>query len=148
MNLESYVGMKFGKWTIIDIFNKTNKSGYSKYLLCKCECGTERPQRLYDLEKAKTSQCGCSNRVIHNMYYSLIYKKWDQMKQNARTKNIYLHPAWNDFIKFYEDVGNPPTSSSYFLRIDIRSGYHPDNWEWGSKSDFARKKNLARYNKS
>ena len=51
----SYVGKKFGSWTVVGVPEEGN------YLRCKCVCGTKRKITPYRLRSKKTNSCqNCS----------------------------------------------------------------------------------------
>ena len=53
-------GQKFGKWTILEKDSNPPNKRYA-YWICKCECGTIKSCKSWDLRNNKTSSCySCS----------------------------------------------------------------------------------------
>lgn len=49
----SFVGKKFGSWTVIEEIDKPRKC------LCRCECNAEKWIPKKELKRGKTKSCGC-----------------------------------------------------------------------------------------
>ena len=60
------IGMKFGKWTIIDYSKESN----DKYI-CRCECGTISDIGRYNLVTGKSKDCGCGRKSWLRDYNSI-----------------------------------------------------------------------------
>jgi len=54
-----YVGSIFHKWTVIDSTLIPTNNNYSKKVLCKCQCGTERLVEVRSLRSGHSKSCGC-----------------------------------------------------------------------------------------
>ena len=54
------IGKKYNKLTILKY---SSTRGKGKLVICKCECGTEKKLKLYDLKNGKTKSCGCIRRL-------------------------------------------------------------------------------------
>lgn len=50
-------GMTFGRWTVLDTYEKTKKG--EKKWLCRCSCGTERYVLERSLKSGGSLSCGC-----------------------------------------------------------------------------------------
>ena len=77
--MNSYVGQKYGRLTVIEDLGYYKKEGYARkshWLKCKCDCGNEKITTLSQLTSGKTKSCGCLNREMtinrnrkYNEYY-------------------------------------------------------------------------------
>lgn len=53
--MENLEGKRFGLWTVI----KRTQSGNC---LCKCDCGTRKEVKIYNLKSGKSTSCGCARK--------------------------------------------------------------------------------------
>lgn len=64
------VGTRFGKWTVIERLGPS-VSGRAQ-MLCKCECGIERPVATHALRSGSSKSCGCLGRAIRKAASGII----------------------------------------------------------------------------
>lgn len=138
------------------IYNKLIVIGYGNcnnfaYVLCKCECGTEKYIRKDHLVIGNQKSCGCykkqrldampKNKLLHKKEYTC----WCKMKErvlNPKTKgykdyggrgitieNRYI----NSFDEFFNDIGEAPGSEYSIERIDVNGNYEKGNIIWADK---------------
>lgn len=55
-NYRDFAGQRFGRWTIIRM--ERNERGKVRWL-CRCDCGTERVQNVWNLVHGRSTNCGC-----------------------------------------------------------------------------------------
>ena len=67
--MEDIIGKTFGRWTVMGFAYKNDK--HILYYHCKCECGTERDVKKYNLVHGYTKSCGCySKDVAHSLRFT------------------------------------------------------------------------------
>lgn len=83
----------------------------------------------------------------HGMYNTRIYIIWSHIKQRCYDKNftyynlyggrgIKMCDEWfDDFLNFYNDVGNPPSNKHTIDRINNDGNYEPSNIRWATMKE-------------
>ena len=86
-------------------------------------------------------------KIKHNMCGTRIYKKWKQMKSRCYNKSyqhydryggrgIKVCDEWKDnFLQFYKDMGEPPTTNHQLDRINNDGDYCKENCRWVTPSE-------------
>lgn len=138
--------------------------------LCACDCGMTTMACASDLVHGRTRSCGCLanetkplNRRTHGASHKeRLYDIWCAMKQrcyynksqarkNYSMKGITVCDEWkNDYSAFrewsyshgfYEQPKGTQRSDILSIdRIDSKKGYSPDNCQWISFSENAKKR--------
>jgi len=82
----------------------------------------------------------------HRMSHTKIYKVWEHIKQRCLNPNcesykdyggrgIIICDKWkNDFMAFYNDVGNLPFPKAELDRKENDGNYEPDNCRWVTRA--------------
>lgn len=126
------------------------------YALYKCDCGTTKPIRVYQVHSGVTQACGClqKKRSIaamklsnskHGMYGSREHTTWTGMLSRCRNpkahayseyggREITVSKRWFEFSNFYEDMGPRPKGTS-LDRKDNELGYCKDNCRWATRKE-------------
>ena len=144
----------YGDWTIIGK-EKVKIDNYI-FIKCVCKCGTIRDVRCQNLNSGISKNCGCNRtkktiarNTKHNKRFSKIWGVWNGMKQrcynpkNIAYKNyggrgIIVCDTWkNDFLSFYNAVGDAPDNKS-LDRIDNNGNYELLNVKWSTTKEQAR----------
>lgn len=62
MNPSPFVGMTFGKLTVLSVGKTPETRKYDPFVSCRCKCGKEKDIRLSDLRRKDrgTRSCGCA----------------------------------------------------------------------------------------
>lgn len=141
INLEGDV---YGEYTVIK-FSHTVESNRMSYYFCKCSCGAERVVSHGNLRSGKANSCGCKRprgKDVHNFAHGFsknhkTYKSWCKIKERCFNPNDYSYKNYgavgitlsdeykDDFLEFYNEVGEPPGSGIDWSidRIDNTKGY-------------------------
>lgn len=150
---KKYTGKKYGLWKVI-------KDKDDMFLTCKCECGTIRDVRRYDLEKGKSKSCGCILRkktiernTTHGLSGTKIYKVYKSIKKRCLNKKdkryidyggrgIKICKEWEtDFMNFCNwAIENGYEQKLCIDRIDNDGNYCPENCRWTTYEEQNRNK--------
>ena len=153
------IGSKFNRWTVLEIMDK-------KFVLCRCECGTEKKVNKGNVRAGLSKSCGCLNRekasqnirksfeknTKHRMCGTPEYRAWMAMKSRCTDPT---HDSWDDyggrdikvcerwlgengFAEFYADLGPRPSRLHSLDRRDNDGGYNPNNCHWATAKEQQR----------
>lgn len=169
VNLNEIAGTRYGRLTIIgESETKKFKDGKPKQMaLCRCDCGTEKPQSFVAVKNGNTKSCGCLKRENHmravvkhgcarDSGHSGEYASWAAMKsrchdihakgyENYGGRGITVCERWNKFENFLEDMGQRPVQGKYVYsieRINNDLGYFKENCKWATYAEQAINKRL------
>lgn len=125
-----------------------------------CDCGTEVIAGISTVKRGGTKSCGCHRRdgciersTKHGKAHLPEYQIWAGIKTRVTNKNrhgseqdyvlrgIGMSKLWfNNFDKFYEDMGPRPTPNHSIERIDNNKGYFKSNCKWATSKEQGRNK--------
>jgi hypothetical protein len=166
-NFGPFIGMTFGRLTVLSERMIQSEPGGANRLhcTCKCSCGNTVEVKAHNLLTTNTKSCGClrltgdANRK-HGKYRTPEYYIWSSMRQrcsNPKTQSYKYYGArgikvcdrWeHSFENFLSDMGPRPDGLT-LERNDNDRGYSPDNCCWATHSRQSKnrrpwKKNLGR----
>lgn len=139
-------GDVFGRLKVL-VLRAANKSG-AYYHLCLCDCGKEKLIMSSNLTRGKSKSCGCLSKEItsarastHGKSKSAEYATWSRIWARCTNprlerweqyggRGIKVSEEWRDFERFYEDMGDRPSSKHSIGRIDNDGGYCKENCRW------------------
>jgi hypothetical protein len=159
------VGDKFSRWTIEEFVTVSN-------VLCRCECGSKRVLRKYDLSAGRSKSCGCFSRdatIARSLKHGLCkrgekkhptYAVWSSMLTrctNAKREDYQWYGArgigvckeWSDFETFRKWAEENGYQKGLQLdRRDNNGNYCPANCRWVTPSVNCLNRRKKRVNKS
>ena len=156
-------GQRFGRLTAIIPTEK--RRGRCVIWLCRCDCGNLTEVSLDDLRREHTKSCGCLHREIsqkrsgnlshlykHGRTRTRLYRIWNHMKDRCLNPNhikyhryggrgINVWPEWKgNFVAFkFWAILSGYQNNLTIDRIDNDGNYEPDNCQWITRAENARK---------
>lgn len=157
-------GKVFSRWTVVDMArNSKGKIVWN----CECSCGTKNVVLPSSLVSGKSKSCGCLKKEVTSMHFtthgmstSIEYRHYANMLSRCTNKN---HPDYehytsrgigvcqefiDDFLNFYNEIGNKPDGKWSVGRIDNTKSYERGNIRWETDHQQARNHSLQSNNKT
>jgi hypothetical protein len=154
-NFIDRTGQVFGELTVLLCTQKACRKPIEQKTkwLCECSCGNIAEYQGNNLTSGNSTcctKCRTAKAVKHGFAKREVskestYNSWQSMKQRCNNANcdhygnyggrgITYDSSWEDFQKFYEDMGDCPEGLS-LERIDVNLGYFKENCKWASRSE-------------
>lgn len=169
-NDPKYLGMKFGRLTVIGFSKAKGGSKNAVGWDCRCDCGNiVYGRKPHMVRSGEVRSCGClkkeqdrhnlgESRITHGQSGTRLYGIWEKMRNRCNVENnpayhnyggrgIKVCEEWdNDFSKFYEwAMSSGYTDELSIERVDVNGGYNPSNCCWIPKPDQNKNKRNCRY---
>jgi len=150
ISIETVIGSKFGRLTIIKESEKRIDNRVSVY--CICDCGNEVIASINSLKKEHKKSCGCLKKETKSNYknglrHHPLYNVWANIKQRCLNKKqpkyndyggrgIKICKEWeNSFECFYNWCLNNSWGKGLEIdRVNNNGDYEPNNCRFVSRS--------------
>lgn len=140
------VGQVFDRLTVIELHEI---KGTRKYYKCICSCGKYKIANESSLISGTTRSCGCLRKTHGVWFDTKSYRSWHRMRQRCNNpkcrdyrwygaKGIKICERWDDYLKFVEDMGEPPSPKHTIDRIDSTKDYYKENCRWVTQLEQVR----------
>ena len=152
------IGEKFGRWIVVGDYGRS--ASRAKILLCRCECGTEKPIPMQNLKSGRSKSCGCyrdeqsKTRKKHGLSRTPEHVAWRNMRARCKNLNrrewknyggsgIKVCDRWKTFDAFLADMGAKPSPTHSLDRIDPNGDYTAENCRWATTIEQANNKKTS-----
>lgn len=139
------IGSKNYELTVLDKLPERDKSGRTQWL-AQCSCGKRKIFTTDSIRNAKTCH-NCNWHIDHKDAYISWMSMWARCTDKNNKdypryggRGITVIPHWNIFVRFFEDMGDPPddaiTGERLSLdRIETDGNYSKLNCKWSTRSE-------------
>lgn len=142
---EDLTGQKFGRWTVLELYDKDGKSTFWK---CQCGCGKVSIVRAANLKRNRTHSCGClrgeliSARVSKSFAESAINRLFGAYERGAKDRDLEFSLTKQQFVELtqrncyycgiepysiYKSRGNGRYIYNGIDRVNNTQGYSIEN---------------------
>lgn len=148
-------GSKFGRFTILRQAIGPRKG---RWVLCHCECGTEKLVRASEVLSGRIGACSPVCAVYKGAplaHRHPLYRIWVGMRSRCRDpyrkefpnyggRGIQVCERWEKFWNFVADMGPRPSEKHSIDRIDNDGNYEPGNCRWATMTEQLRNRRGSR----
>lgn len=123
---------RYGKYTTTD---KWIQRGSSWFVICRCDCGLEKPQSAYALLRTNVKMCSSCKISEQNFkhgqntqqHITYEYHQWINLNHKKR-----LCLEWSKSFKlFFKDTGKRPEKGFILCKIRHNNPLGKNNFYWG-----------------
>lgn len=156
-----FAAERYGRLVVIDYAGQNRH--HQRMYAVRCDCGTEKIVRGYQLTQGAVVSCGCLQRErfhrrTHGKSGTPEHRVWKNMNQRCTNPNgsdwerygargITVCERWRSFANFLADMGPMPGPGYSIDRKDPDGSYEPGNCRWITISENARRAHLGKPHK-
>lgn len=158
---QDLTGQRFGRLVVL-YRDKPGNDGATRWV-CRCDCGNLHTVRAVHLKRGAIVSCGCYRKEIvypklkkHGLCkleaFHRLYRIWSQMKDRCSNpkasqyhlyggKGITVCDEWKDHFEIFARwaLFHGYADNLTIDRIDSNKNYCPENCQWLTRADNARK---------
>lgn len=150
-NKKNYVGKTIGVITVQETIGTIKNETYYNVI---CSCGNQFKTRFSSLRRSKYQKCRCNkqNKALKNLLRHIIERCENKNSKSYKyygERGIGVYEEWKNYpIKFIEwAIENGWKKGLSIDRIDSKKGYYPENCQFITPQENARKAAILRWKK-
>lgn len=160
-NNPEWIGKRYGRLVVLEPIKIENNSGKQWFWKMRCDCGTEKIMKPYEIINGKNVSCGCYRKnlktsLTHGESHTRLHNIWCGMNNRCNPnhvsskgygkRGIKICDEWKDYTKFAKWARENGFDDDLTIeRIDVNGDYCPENCTWIPLAKQARNRRTTRW---